>query len=436
MLKFGNLELIIDLGEKEFYIIAAVVDDIIKLLRKEQIRFNKISTLNECVALIRKTLRQLKKIITKPNETVFDFNTRYLEPYDQLEINDKIPDLRMSSNAFNLAEKYERILNDFMEAPRNSNARNRYNNNIYNDRGYRVQRYIKTSYNPPFNNNNYNNYNDFVPQNNTKKIQSCTVSLLVGYQNRINNPNNYKNFNNSYTNNNNNNYFQRPKDDNNNNSNNNNNIEGEIDLKLIVSVNSLELLLQKEVEMIRIDNDNNSDNYHDNNVSFDVEKNTLNRRVLRLRIRSRSKINNSANNRNNTNNNDHNANDTDNKNINSSSNNNYNNNYTDYNNSCDKINNDDCIISNNIIKNIINNEENGTRNLQFEIVNNPYHSYVSKEIKEQDIAVVRESVKGSTSVILIDGCKIVGKVYQTMSDAEECVYEIVPLEMTIGNLKI
>jgi len=39
------------------------------------------------------------------------------------------------------------------------------------------------------------------------------------------------------------------------------------------------------------DNDNNSDNYHDNNVSFDVEKNTLNRRVLRLRIRSRSKSN-------------------------------------------------------------------------------------------------------------------------------------------------
>lgn len=36
------------------------------------------------------SLRQLKKIITKPNETVFDFNTRYLEPYDQLEINDKV----------------------------------------------------------------------------------------------------------------------------------------------------------------------------------------------------------------------------------------------------------------------------------------------------------------------------------------------------------
>ena len=195
----------------------------------------------------------MKKIITKPNETVFDFNTRYLEPYDQLEINDKVllsvinyknflrprfqiyewvvmVETSTIEEAFNLAEKYERILNDFMEAPRNSNARNRYNNNIYNDRGYRVQRYIKTSYNPPFNNNNYNNYNDFVPQNNTKKIQSCTVSLLVGYQNRINNPNNYKNFNNSYTNNNNNNYFQRPKDDNNNNSNNNNNIEGEIDV--------------------------------------------------------------------------------------------------------------------------------------------------------------------------------------------------------------
>ena len=50
-------------NENKFsYIIAAVVDDIIKLLRKEQIRFNKISTLNECVALIRKTYGRKKKV--------------------------------------------------------------------------------------------------------------------------------------------------------------------------------------------------------------------------------------------------------------------------------------------------------------------------------------------------------------------------------------
>jgi len=93
-----------------------------------------------------------------------------------------------------------------------------------------------------------------------------------------------------------------------------------------------------------------------------------------------------------------------------------------------------------------------------EIVNNPSHDYNSKNVQEHDIAVVKGFVNGATAAVLIDGCsnanlvtrnflnnsiknyKIVGsvasKVHQTMSDAEERVYEIVQLDVNIGNLKI
>ena len=56
--------------------------------------------MDECVKLIKKKywkenlkedkLRKLKKkIIITPNESVCDFNTRFLEPYDQLDFDDK-----------------------------------------------------------------------------------------------------------------------------------------------------------------------------------------------------------------------------------------------------------------------------------------------------------------------------------------------------------
>jgi len=35
-------------------------------------------------------LRQLKKVIITPNESVCDFNTRFLELYDQLDFNDNL----------------------------------------------------------------------------------------------------------------------------------------------------------------------------------------------------------------------------------------------------------------------------------------------------------------------------------------------------------
>jgi len=93
-----------------------------------------------------------------------------------------------------------------------------------------------------------------------------------------------------------------------------------------------------------------------------------------------------------------------------------------------------------------------------EIVNNPSHDYNSKNVQEHDITVVKGFVNGATAAVLIDGCsnanlvtrnflnnsiknyKIVGsvtsKVHQAMSDAEERVYEIVQLDVNIGNLTI
>jgi len=93
-----------------------------------------------------------------------------------------------------------------------------------------------------------------------------------------------------------------------------------------------------------------------------------------------------------------------------------------------------------------------------EIVNNPYHDYNSKNVQKHDIAVVKGFVNGTIAAVLIDGCsnvnlvtrnflnnsiknyKIIGsvasKVHQAVSDAEERVYEIVQLDVNIGNLNI
>ena len=104
-----------------------------------------MSALDECVALIKKKywrenkkidkLRQLKRIIIEPNETIFDFNTRYLKLYDQLETQDKVSfsvidyenslrprfqiyervvmaETSTIEEACNLAEKYENILKE------------------------------------------------------------------------------------------------------------------------------------------------------------------------------------------------------------------------------------------------------------------------------------------------------------------------------------
>ena len=95
---------------------------------------------------------------------------------------------------------------------------------------------------------------------------------------------------------------------------------------------------------------------------------------------------------------------------------------------------------------------------EFEIVNNPTHCYTTREIQEQDIAIVNGTVNGHSVAVLIDGGSntnlvtrnflnkniknytIVGstsgRVQQALSNTEERVYEMVKLKVQIGNLKI
>ena len=80
-------------------------------------------------------LRQIKKIMINPNESIYDFNTRFLELYDQLDSIDQsaisvidyenalrplskiyervaMAEAADLETACNLAEKYENILNE------------------------------------------------------------------------------------------------------------------------------------------------------------------------------------------------------------------------------------------------------------------------------------------------------------------------------------
>ncbi|KAG4081865.1 hypothetical protein H8356DRAFT_914263, partial [Neocallimastix lanati (nom. inval.)] len=126
------------------YIITAVEDNIVRILMEKEKEVNRALTLDECVKLIKKKywrenlkedkLSQLKKIIITPNENVCDFNTRFLELYDQLDFNDKsyisvidyenalrprgriyemvaMADVDNLEDACRLAEKFESIIN-------------------------------------------------------------------------------------------------------------------------------------------------------------------------------------------------------------------------------------------------------------------------------------------------------------------------------------
>jgi len=127
------------------YIIAVCEDDIVRVLHSEQIKLGHILPLDEYVNLIKKKywrenmkenkLRQIKKIMINSNESIYDFNTRFLELYDQLDSIDQfaisvidyenalrprskiyervaIAEASDLKTACNLAEKYENILNE------------------------------------------------------------------------------------------------------------------------------------------------------------------------------------------------------------------------------------------------------------------------------------------------------------------------------------
>ena len=60
---------------------------------------NRVLELDECVTLIKKKywrenkktdkVRKLKRLSIEPTETIYQFNTRFLEIYDDLETDDK-----------------------------------------------------------------------------------------------------------------------------------------------------------------------------------------------------------------------------------------------------------------------------------------------------------------------------------------------------------
>jgi len=216
------------------YIIAACKDDIVRVLHSERIKSGRILTLNECVNLIKKKywrknmkedkLRQIKKIMINPNESIYDFNTRFLELYDQLDSIDQsaisvidyenvlrprrkiyervaMAEASDLETACNLAEKYENILN---ETEGNQEMWSSYGNtsnynrgNIFfqsgrlNSNNTFMDQYNNNSNFTPFN-NNFNTINNSGNFNRIRKFNN----LSLNSPSRVNS-NSLRNFNNN-----------------------------------------------------------------------------------------------------------------------------------------------------------------------------------------------------------------------------------------------
>jgi len=208
--------------DKFSYIISSAEDDLVRALQAKEIELNKTPTLDECVEVIKKKywrenkkedkLRQFKRMIIEPSETVYDFNTRYLNMYSLLENEDRasisvidyenalrpkpqiyqkiaMEEYDSLENACSQAEKYENILQESY-----------YNRNIIR----RNERNIITNYN---NNNHYpsvNNYGSNWNKNNgrnTRNFRNSPIPSFNTSNNNNNSPrNNFHNNNHSHNN--------------------------------------------------------------------------------------------------------------------------------------------------------------------------------------------------------------------------------------------
>jgi len=160
-------------------------------------------------------LRQLKKIIITPNESVCDFNTRFLELYDQLDFNDKsyisvidyenalrprgriyervaMADVDNLEDACGLAEKFESIINESrvgneMRGSYTTNNRNNYNSII------NYSQIKRSNYKNNFSNHyNKNAFNIWIGNNirNQRNFRNSPINFVTqGIQN--NNLNKY-----------------------------------------------------------------------------------------------------------------------------------------------------------------------------------------------------------------------------------------------------
>jgi len=94
---------------------------------------------------------------------------------------------------------------------------------------------------------------------------------------------------------------------------------------------------------------------------------------------------------------------------------------------------------------------------EVEVVNNPYHDYLSKAVDEHDIAAVQATINGMDAFLLVDACsnanivskkfldekikeyQIIGKIdsriQQALQDDVPRTYDLVELEVSIGHVK-
>jgi len=230
---FRRERIITDEG-KFSYIIAACEDDIVRVLHSERIKLGRILTLDECVNLIKKKywrenmkedkLRQIKKIMINPNESIYDFNTRFLELYDQLDSIDQsaisvidyenalrprskiyervaMAEAADLETACNLAEKYENILNETQGNQEmwssygntsNYNGRNKFfKSGRLNSNNTFMDQYNNNSNFTPFN-NNFNTINNSGNFNRIRRFNN----LPLNSPSRVNS-NGLRNFNNN-----------------------------------------------------------------------------------------------------------------------------------------------------------------------------------------------------------------------------------------------
>ena len=350
---------------KYSYIITAVEDDIVRILMEKEKEVNRALTLDECVKLIKKKywrenlkedkLSQLKKIIITPNENVCDFNTRFLELYDQLDFNDKsyisvidyenalrprgriyemvaMADVDNLEDACRLAEKFESIINksrvgNEIWGSYTTNIKNNYNGVI--NYGQIERSNYKNNFSDKY---NKNASNIWIVNNirNHRNFRNYPINIVTqGIQN--NNLNKYtKPRQNTYN-------YYRFSVDNDNNSNlnvsNDNNISYHYRNRKILKSN------------LKISSSNSSTN--NNKVNSNNDKNNSNINNVNENIINNNSINNIINNgisnldTNNTNNNNN--------------NNNYNN---DNDNNDDIYNNKNNNYKNNTLNNIVNVEQN------------------------------------------------------------------------------
>ena len=182
----------------------------------------KTPTLDECVEVIKKKywrenkkedkLRQFKSMTIEPRETVYDFNTRYLNLYDLLDNEDRasfsvidyenalrprqqiyekiaMEEYKSLEDACSQAEKNENILQESNFINNNSRRRERMYFNNYNNNNY---------HNNSFSNNYGNNYSNSwnrTSARNNRNFRNTPSNIPPNsiHRSNLNMPNNFNN---------------------------------------------------------------------------------------------------------------------------------------------------------------------------------------------------------------------------------------------------